>query len=150
MFADAAGSVTNLQTVKELYGAQDEAAANVLANELSKVALPPGQLLLSPGDVIADNGLFMYHRASAHRGMAGSAVRSITQPQLLLGTHIGAAGEWQQTVICVSLIVHLSSDASPRLSSDACPKERMCCSVVLQLCDFGARELMPYSVCVET
>lgn len=117
-----AGSSSNIKLLQDLYGVGDESEALVLAEKLSKVLLPARRLVVSPGDVIADNGLYMYHRASANCGMSGGAVRSLDHPQLLLGTHIGASGEiifaWQHCFCCLTLNKAVSARAKGLYSAN--------------------------------
>ena len=73
-----------------VYGAQPEKALEV-ATRLSESVLPTGRLNVSGGDCVGYDGWWLCHRASTNAGMAGAAVRSMSQPQLILGTHIGAS-----------------------------------------------------------
>lgn len=55
-----AGCVSTEQ-VQDKHGIQDREAEGKLADELSTEILPAQVLLVAAGDVIADNGLFLYH-----------------------------------------------------------------------------------------
>ena len=79
------------ELVEARYGIAPGPAAHQAIKEMER-CLPPKQAVISVGDVVGYDGFHMSHRASCSRGMSGSPVRRVEEPQLFYGIHSSANG----------------------------------------------------------
>ena len=85
-----AGPISANQVTERLKTPSDQ--AQLEAHRLNTRVLFPGVVSVSAGDILADNGQYICHRATSHDGMFGSAAGMLCNPNIFMGIHMGTSG----------------------------------------------------------
>ena len=86
-----AGRVNKAQAMSRLNYPEDQ--ADYEAYRVSKDTLRSGRVSISVGDILADNGRHICHRATSHGGLSGAPACMLANPSVFMGMHLGNMGE---------------------------------------------------------